>query len=296
MTNEGQGMVKAPLNTPLTALSIWQEAALTGMASEVALDAVLHDISLRPTDPSDPDSLLTPEGEERMPLNELVEATWQFMQDTLGAAGQHLDKARENHAAVHIKVGRRLFDIFFNATKELVEGENLNPYKARAASWKSLMAKIKGEHFLKSSAIRNMLGCAVQAQWFDSEKVDITGLTYTHLVLLSRLENGEKKKQLIADIKREGWSSRKLHDLMPRPRVEPPAPIGESLTNASTWIDQYKDDDNFLEDITSIHELSPAKAEERLGQVNELIPHLEAALERLRVAQKELVKAANSRS
>ncbi len=203
MTNEAGAVVTTKLNAPLTALSIWQEAALTGMASEAALDAVLHDISLRPTDPSAPDSLLTPEGEERMPLNELVEATWQFMHDTLGAAGQHLDKARENHAAVHIKVGRRLFDIFFNATKELVEGENLNPYKARAASWKSLMAKIKAEHFLKSSAIRNMLGCAVQAQWFDSEKVDITGLTYTHLVLLSRLENGEKKKQLIADIKRE---------------------------------------------------------------------------------------------
>jgi hypothetical protein len=261
-------------------------------AAENMLNAILQELSARSTNPDDPACPITETGDEKKVHNDLVEATYHYVKAILCSSGRAFDKAREDYARAHIKVGKVLHEIFFNSTLELKEVEGLHPYKARARSWKSLMAKT--DDFLKPSAVRNLLRCAVQDKWFEEEKVDTTALKYTHLVLLSRLDNNDTKKELIGKIQQEGWSVRALQENLPDRPGETPPTLGESLTATAKWIKQVNND-NFLEDITTIHELSPKLAVERLDQVNSLIKNLDFALERLRHYKKEL-KAATTKT
>jgi DNA-binding transcriptional MerR regulator len=292
---DNASLAPAPANFQLAEVLINPEIEMEPAIALDMLKAVLDELSTRPTNPRDLACPVTDEGEEKKVHNELVEAAYHYVKAVLNSSYRVFEKAREDYAKAHIKVGKVLHEVFFNSTLDLTDIECLHPYKARARSWKSLMAKT--DEFLRPSAVRNLLRCAAQDKWLEEENVDTKGLNYTHLVLLSRQGNDNAKKELIARIQREGLSVRQLQELLPREKSEGedegkvPPTLGESLTATEKWIKQYKKD-KFLEDITTIHELAPKLAIDRLKQINDLMRHLDFAMERLRYYRKELKEAA----
>lgn len=260
------------------------------MEPDAALDmlkSILNELSTRPPNPEDIECLVTADGDEKMVHNELVEAAYHYMKAVHNSSHRALEKATEEYAEANVKVGKVLHEIFFDSTLDLTKIEGLHPYKAKARSWKSLMAKT--DKFLKPSAVRNLLRCAAQDKWFEKEKIDRTGLKYTHLVLLSREENNDEKRELISTIKAKNWSARDLQDHLNKD--DPPPTLDESLTAAAKWIKEHKKD-KFLEDIVTTQELAPKLAVDRLKEVNELMKHLNFAMVRLRSYRKDLKEAA----
>jgi hypothetical protein len=262
--------------------------ASTTEEAEAELDAVLAELAENPSE-------LTDDGEEFEPNTRLVTATRAYVLATLKPAKLAYINAEETYSRRKIRVGLRLFRIFFNSTKALVMGKKLHLYKARAKSLRLLLLMEKD--LLKPSDLRNMLRCAAQQEWLEEQQVDTSGLDWTLLVYASRMDNGPEKLMLLRLAKEKGWKSRQFLSNMPQ-RIEddvPPPPLLDLLSYIYMWIDEFNNYD-FIMKILVPSEFGPVSADETLEEVDWIMSLLVPALERLRFYRNDLRANANQQN
>lgn len=185
---------------------------------------------------------------------DLIEETIQFV------------KVRaETVSQAKIEIGEFLFEKYGNSDESHFRNGIFYPYKE-----KSYLALIADDDWpFKETAVRNMIHCAVQAKWFRSERIRTAHLGYTHQVLLTRLPDDDRKKQLIRRIKKEEMTVRQLDMEISRIKLSAqlgltrssrqlPDTFNEVVGDYENWLNPFLEE-NFIRDLFRAKNNDPAE-------------------------------------
>ncbi len=191
------------------------------------------------------------------------------------------EKANETVFKGSIEIGQYILDKFFD--NDIIAATSKSPRKK--ASYKKLC-----EHQdldVHPTSLAKMVRVASQEKYFVENKVNISGLSYTHRARLAILKNGKEKIGIVKKCKKSKWTTRqleiKIKSLVKEISNPTEYPPSIAIKQAVAKIESFSSDAILrkIPDVESLGKMRPLTRKKIKDSVSKIINESEAGKNQL---------------